>query len=104
MALKGRDINGNPVAADAADAVFEYDPNLGITWLRDWNVSGEKDWSTQVAWAAGLTVGSFGGWSLPSITDTGSSDGDFSYAGGTDCGYNADTEAAPRWLICGTWS
>jgi hypothetical protein len=93
MPLEGRDINGNPVAATDASAVFEYDPNLDITWLRDWNVNGAKNWNTQVAWAAGLTVGSFGGWSLPFITDTGSSGCNFSFAGGTDCGYNVQTKS-----------
>ena len=44
--------------------------------------------------AAGLTVGSFGGWTLPSITDTGSPGCDFSFAGGTDCGYNVDTSGS----------
>ena len=68
LALEGRDINGNPVAASNASAVFEYDPNLNITWLRDWNVNGLQDWGTQGAWAAGLTVGTFSGWRLPTTT------------------------------------
>ena len=93
LPLEGRTITGAPVAANAASAVFEYDPNLDITWLRDWNVNGAKNWNTQVAWAAGLTVGSFGGWSLPFITDTGSPGCDFSNAGGTDCGYNVQTKS-----------
>lgn len=95
LPLQGRDINGNPVAANGASAVFEYDPNLGITWLRDWNVNGLGDWNTQVAWAAGLTVGAYSGWALPSVTDTGSPGCDWSYAGGTDCGSNVDTSTSP---------
>jgi hypothetical protein len=91
LPLEGRDIDGNPVAANDASAVFEYDPNLDITWLRNWNLNGAKNWNTQVAWAAGLTVGSFGGWSLPFITDTGSPGCNLSFAGGTDCGYNVQT-------------
>ncbi|MGA8032699.1 MAG: hypothetical protein WCB48_09915 [Casimicrobiaceae bacterium] len=90
LALQGRDINGNPVAATDASAVFEYDPNLDLTWLRNWDVNGLQDWSTQVAWAAGLTVGTFTGWTLPSITDTGTSGCNFSY-NGTDCGFNVQT-------------
>ena len=71
VALEGRDINGNPVAADASDAVFEYDPNLNLTWLRDWNFnanngdSGLMTWDVAMSWAAHLTVGSFSGWRLP---------------------------------------
>jgi len=62
--LQGRDINGNPVASDSIDAVFEYDPNLDITWLRDWDVNGPQSWYIQSAWAASLTYFG-GGWRLP---------------------------------------
>jgi hypothetical protein len=86
--LQGRDINGNPVAATDPSAVFEYDANLNLTWLRDWNyvvtsgyaaahaggsgsnlvdISGAMGWNAATAWASNLTVGSFGGWSLPTI-------------------------------------
>jgi hypothetical protein len=90
LALEGRDINGYRVSATSSSAVFEYDPNLNITWLRNWNVNDAQNWSTQVAWAAGLTVGTFGGWSLPFITDTGTPGCDFGVTG-TDCGYNVQT-------------
>jgi len=90
LPLEGRDINGNPVAATDASAVFEYDPNLDLTWLRDWNVNGLQNWSTQVAWAAALTVGTFSGWTLPSIADTGAP-GCNESLNGTDCGYNVQT-------------
>ncbi len=67
--LQGRDINGHPVAADATEAVFEYDPNLNITWLRNWNANGANDFPTQFAWAQGL--GYFGGgWRLPKLLST----------------------------------
>jgi hypothetical protein len=74
--LQGRDINGNPVDAFDPSAVFEYDPNLNVTWLRDWNYAknsayggstGRMNWDTAMAWASSLTVGTFGGWSLPII-------------------------------------
>lgn len=91
LALEGRTITGAPVAATDPAAVFEYDPNLNITWLRNWNVNSAQTWTTQVAWAAGLTVGTFTGWRLPFITDTGTPGCDFSYSGGTDCGYNVQT-------------
>jgi hypothetical protein len=64
--LQGRDINGNPVAANAAAAVMEFDPNLNITWLRDWDKNGVMEWNTAKTWASTLTVGAFSGWSLPS--------------------------------------
>jgi hypothetical protein len=67
LPLQGRDINGNPVAANAASAVFEYDPNLDITWLRDWNVNGQQNWVAQKAWAESLPYFG-GGWRLPTTT------------------------------------
>jgi hypothetical protein len=65
--LQGRDINGNAVAANDASAVFEYDANLNLTWLRNWNYAATTmDWDTAKSWASNLTVGTFSGWSLPS--------------------------------------
>jgi len=98
LPLQGRDINGNAVGATDASAVFEYDPNLNLTWLRDWNYaattkygnaspSGEMNWNTANIWASSLTVGSFSGWSLPSVTDTGTPGCNYGYVG-TDCGFN----------------
>jgi hypothetical protein len=69
--LQGRDINGNPVTANDPRAMFEYDANLNLTWLRNWNRNGAMDWATAMDWAATLTVGAFGGWALPSISDYG---------------------------------
>jgi len=86
--LQGRDINGNPVAATDPSAVFEYDANLNLTWLRDWNyvvssgyaaahaggsgsnlidTYGVMGWTATNAWVSNLTVGSFGGWALPTM-------------------------------------
>ena len=65
-ALLGRDINGNPVPPDAPSAVFEYDTDLNITWLRDWNYSQSRfTWEEAQVWASTLTLGVFGGWRLP---------------------------------------
>jgi hypothetical protein len=78
LPLQGRDINGNPVDAYAESAVFEYDPNLNITWLRDWDypnsISGivKMNWPNANNWATNLIVGSFSGWRLP-MTNTGPS-------------------------------
>ncbi|WP_457423306.1 PEP-CTERM sorting domain-containing protein [Roseateles sp. P5_E7] len=74
LPLQGRDINGAAVAASDASAVFEYDPNLNLTWLRNWNYAagassawdaGTMTWEDAKTWASTLTVGSFSGWSLP---------------------------------------
>jgi len=65
LPLEGRNRYGNPVNAYDATAVFEYDPNLNITWLRDWNVNGAKSWDDQMTWAAGLNIYGVTGWRLP---------------------------------------
>jgi hypothetical protein len=96
--LLSRDINRNAVAANSASAVYLYDTDLGITWLRNANVNGAQNWSTQMAWAQNLSMGSganvIDDWRLPSTTDTGPAGCDISYAGGTDCGYNVDTNSS----------
>lgn len=65
LPVEGRNRYGIPVDAYDASAVFEYDPNLDITWLRDWNVNGLQSWDTQMAWAAGLNIYGVTGWRLP---------------------------------------
>ncbi len=92
--LQGRDINGTPVAPDAATAVMEYDPNLNITWLRDWNAKGAMNWNAAKTWASGLTVGTFGGWSLPSALNQDGSGpcGPASNCTGSQMGYMYYTE------------
>jgi len=87
--LMGRDINGQAVANDSA--VFLYDTDLNITWLRDANVNGYMDWDSAMAWAAGYSIGNYSDWRLPTMVDTAASGCDFSNAGGTDCGYNVQT-------------
>lgn len=82
--LLGRDIKGNPTATNTdSAAVFEYDTVLNITWLRNWNVNGAQDWATQVAWASGLTVGTFAGWRLPATDTTSSSNCDSNFNPGS---------------------
>lgn len=107
--LLGRDINGQAVAAGSISAVFLYDTALNVTWLRDGNYAGTSgtapvygspsaygvmDWATATSWASTLTVGAFTGWRLPTMVDTGAAGCDFSYAGGTDCGYNVQTASS----------
>jgi PEP-CTERM motif len=88
LPLQGRDISGNAVGATDASAVFEYDPNLNMTWLRDWNYAKTTmTWDVAKTWASNLTVGGFSGWSLPAVTDTGSPGCNYAYVG-TDCGYH----------------
>ena len=71
--LEGRTIAGTAVASGDSSAMFEFDPNLNITWLRDWNANGPMDWDTAKAWAAALSPGGFTGWRLPSAADAGGS-------------------------------
>jgi hypothetical protein len=113
LPLEGRDINGKSVAANDSSAVFEYDPNLNITWLRDWNYAsssgyaqsnqggtgdtqvnsnGRMGWVAAQTWASSLSFLGHTGWRLPKIVDTGSYGCDFAYSG-TDCGYNVQTKS-----------
>lgn len=68
--LKGRDINGNLVNQLSPSAVFLYDTELKVTWLRDANQNGAMDWNTAVAWADNLVVGAYDDWRLPSALNT----------------------------------
>jgi hypothetical protein len=101
--LQGRDIEGRPVDEFAPSAVFLYDSIAKVTWLRDANYAatqyvrsggtqgysnGIMDWPTAKSWAAGLAIGDFSGWRLPTMLDTDTQgECDFSYSG-TDCGWN----------------
>jgi hypothetical protein len=111
-ALVGRDINGNAVAGNAASSVFLYDTVLNVTWLRNANAGagsayddtgyggstttdGKMSWGNAQAWAANLTVGSYGGWRLPTMIDTGAAGCDLAYVG-TDCNYNVQTKSGNK--------
>lgn len=65
--LLGRDINGHAIAATDPGAVFAYDTVLDATWYLTGNNSYffNQTWDDAMNWAAGLTVGTFSGWSLP---------------------------------------
>jgi len=86
--LQARDLDGD--AANGPEAF--YDTTLNITWLRNADVYGQMHWNTANTWANTLVVGGIGGWRLPTMIDTGTPGCNFSYAGGTDCGYNVQTE------------
>jgi hypothetical protein len=99
--LLGRDINGYAVAGSDASSVFLYDDVLNVTWLRNANYAqtsgydsnGLMNWTQAKTWAANLTVGSYTGWRLPTMIDTGAA-GCAGYAySGTDCGYNVQTKS-----------
>ena len=64
-ALLGRDINGIAVAGSDASAVFLYDTDRDITWLRDANVNGPMNWDAANTWASGYSIGAFDDWRLP---------------------------------------
>lgn len=94
--LQGRDLDGNLNTAEAY-----YDTSLNITWLADANYAGAvMDWSAANAWAVGLNPYGSGiiGWRLASVIDKDGPDADllgddgcdYSYSGGTDCGFNVD--------------
>ena len=63
--LLGRDLSGAAIAASDDSAVFLYDTDLNITWLRDANRNGSMSWAAANAWASGLSVAAFNGWRLP---------------------------------------
>ena len=85
--LQARDLNGDSVT----DAF--YDSALNITWLRNANVNGTMNWHDANAWAASLVVGAYSDWRLPTMLDTGASGCDFVVEGGSDCGYNVQTQS-----------
>lgn len=93
--LEARDINGD----GTPDAY--YDTDLNITWLADWHANQRQNWDTHVAWSADLNVFGVTGWRLPRVVDSGNPGCDWSYAGGTDCGYNVDlsSEMAHLWYV-----
>lgn len=85
--LQARDLDG-----DAVTDAF-YDTVLDVTWLRNANVNGPMNWNVANAWAANLVVGAYSDWRLPTMVDTGAAGCDFVLVGGTDCGYNAQTQS-----------
>ena len=63
--LLGRDLSGAAIAASDDTAVFLYDTDLNITWLRDANRNGLMTWAAANTWASALSVAAFDGWRLP---------------------------------------
>ena len=48
---------------------FVYDSDQDITWLRDAGKGGLQTWDDAVAWAAGLDIGGFSDWRMPTIKE-----------------------------------
>ncbi len=75
-----------------------YDSDQNLTWLQDANyartsgyhATGWMAWSAAASWAAGLNVGGYTDWRLPTVgpVDGIAFDYDYSIAGDTDLGYN----------------
>ena len=63
-----------------------YDTDFNITWLASANTNGLMTWSQANTWAAGLTVGGFSGWRLPTTLQPDASCGIQYY--GLSYGYN----------------
>ncbi len=47
-----------------------YDTDRDITWLANANANGLMNWQTAIDWAAGLNIGGYSGWRLPSALNT----------------------------------
>lgn len=84
--LQARDLDNN----GQTDAY--YDSVLNLTWLRDANANGARNWIEASDWAADLVFGGFDDWRLPTMLDTGALGCDQANAG-TDCGYNVQTKS-----------
>jgi len=47
-----------------------YDTDRNITWLANANANGQMTWATANSWAAGLNIGGYTGWRLPTALNT----------------------------------
>jgi hypothetical protein len=95
--LLARDINGYSVALNDSGAAFFYDSTQNITWLANMRLSTSDpndnfmDWSSAMALADQLTTGGYTDWRLPAVVDSGAPGCQYSFGGGTDCGFNVQT-------------
>ena len=44
------------------------DTATNLIWLQNWNVNGQQNWASQIAWADNLSFAGSDAWVLPSIT------------------------------------
>jgi PEP-CTERM motif len=100
--LLGRDIQGYAVDGSDPSAVFLYDTDLNITWLRNADIAGgEANWNESIARINYPNIlpdlyksqyGGFTGWRMPDMPDYDPVDpGSIFSFGGTLSGYNVDT-------------
>ena len=94
--LLARDANGNAVALSDANATYFYSQSMNVTWLGNFNANGLMNWTMANSWAQNYSV-NIGGvtvdnWRLPNIIDSGEVGCDYLETGGTDCGYNVQTQ------------
>ncbi|MDE2371459.1 MAG: PEP-CTERM sorting domain-containing protein [Burkholderiales bacterium] len=95
--LRARDADGHAISLADPNAAFFYDTTLGITWMANMNLkatrpgTGGMTWYDAKAWAASLNYLGLT-WRLPTVVDSGAPGCDFSFSGGTDCGYNSLTQ------------
>ena len=103
----GLSITANATLIDRGNGMI-YDSAQDITWLQDANYAmtsgydadGLMDWNAATAWADSLVYGGFDDWRLASVTDVGNDGCNWSFVGGTDCGFNVDpasSELAYMW-------
>lgn len=79
-----------------------YDSDQNLTWLQDANYAktsgydsdGKMTWNDAMAWADTLNYAGFNDWRLPTVIDKGNNGCDYSFSGGTDCGFNVDTSGS----------
>lgn len=93
--------NDNLVSQIAAVTPTYNDPSRGLQTIDadDFNTgAGTMSWWGSKAFVNYLNNINYGGsnqWLLPTVTDTGAAGCDFTYSGGSDCGYNVNTSTAP---------
>jgi PEP-CTERM motif len=90
--LQARNLQGQAVALDSAQAAFFYDSVLDVTWLRQASSPQPQSWTQALAWAGGLQIGGFDDWRLPTTLDTGLPGCSRVTHNGGDCGYNVPTQ------------
>jgi len=89
--LQARNLQGQAVALDSAQAAFFYDSVLDVTWLRQAGAPGLQSWAQARDWASDLQVGGHDDWRLPTTLDTGFPGCTLVTYNGGDCGYNVPT-------------
>ncbi|MEK6703849.1 MAG: hypothetical protein AABZ53_16440 [Planctomycetota bacterium] len=71
-----------------------YDTTLGVTWLADALYGGRMDWDTADNWVAGVRLGGYDDWRLPTFSDGSGagSTGEFYHMWVVELGNNDDAQ------------